>query len=379
MLFPRERVAGHFEIGNHEAGETCLGAAANTGRTFVADFTTDAGRCAREGRDGGRVIVGLHFAQNIELCFGVAVVALVAALVDFEPSGRGAFEHARVVGVRDQGAFRVQLVGVADHAEQRQFALLAVDNPVGVENFVAAVLGVDLREHHQLGVGWVALHFLVSGDQVVDLVGTHGQAPVDVGLAERFGAFDHERHGAQHGRLEMAEKVADIVVDRFGHTVVQGEQRETEMVYAENHSVFGDQAQMHAALDALDALHRAIVKNIGRLGGPRRNGALARGDEKAALAVKVVLGREQSEGALGGLVVERAFGFDEIDFDGVNGGDCQFGDSRVERALQRGETEIGKCGTALKNDRMHSSKSLKKSKVAWDSIGNNPKNSRNER
>ena len=40
-------------------------------------------------------------------------------------------------------------MGVADHTEERKIALLAVDDPVGIENFVTAVLGVDLREHDQ--------------------------------------------------------------------------------------------------------------------------------------------------------------------------------------------------------------------------------------
>ena len=36
----------------------------------------------------------------------------------------------------------------------------------------------------------------------------------------------------------------------------------------------------------------------------------------------------------------------------------------LSAVLQRGETEIGKCGTALKNDRLHSCKSGKRSKLA---------------
>ncbi len=87
-------------------------------------------------------------------------------------------------------------MGVADHAEQRQFALFAVDDPVGVENLVAAVLGVDLREHDQLGISRVALHLLVGFDQVVDLGGRHCEAPVDVGLVKGSRAFGHEWHGA---------------------------------------------------------------------------------------------------------------------------------------------------------------------------------------
>ena len=54
-------------------------------------------------------------------------------------------------------------MGVADHTEEGKIALLAVDDPVGIKNFVTAVLRVDLREHDKLGIGRVAFHFLVGG------------------------------------------------------------------------------------------------------------------------------------------------------------------------------------------------------------------------
>jgi hypothetical protein len=41
--------------------------------------------------------------------------------------------------------------------------------------------------------------------------------------------------------------------------------------------------------------------------------------------------------------------------------------------LKCGEAEIGECGTALKNDRLHISKSEKRSKLAIDLKGNNSK------
>ena len=179
----------------------------------------------------------------------------------------------------------------------------------------------------------------------------------------------------------MAEEVGYVVVNRFGHTVVQREHGEAEVFDAEHDAVFGNEAEVDAALDAGDAFDRAVVENIGRLGGPRRDGALTRGDEEAAFALEMVVGSEQGKGALGGLVVEDVGRLDEIDFDGVDVGDLGGRRKRrrhgcvgfVERVLQRGETEIGKCGTALKNDRLHSCKSGKRSKLATDLKGNNSK------
>ncbi len=223
VLFPCLDVARHFEIGDHECGNTCLGTTADTGGTFVADFTTNAGCSAGEGGDRGGVIVCLYFAKNVELARCFAVSLGCALLVDFPPVGGGARDDAAVVGVGRECAFWVQLVGVADHAEQREFALFAVDDPVGIENLVAAVLGVDLREHDELGVGRVALHLLVGFDQVVDFGGRHGEAPVDVGLVKGGWAFCHEWHGAQFGWLKMTKEVGHIVVNSFSHAVVQRE------------------------------------------------------------------------------------------------------------------------------------------------------------
>jgi hypothetical protein len=223
----------------------------------------------------------------------------------------------------------------------------------------------------------------------------------------------------------VAEEVGYVVgrVNGFGHPVVQREHGEAEVFDAEYDAVLGGEAKVDATLDAGDAWDGAVVKNVGRLGGPGRDSALTRGDEEAAFALEMVVGREQCKGALGGLIVEDVGRLDEIDFDGVDVGDLRgrrkrrrhgfvgfvgfvvgdlggrrkrrrhgfvgfvvgdFGGRRkrrrhgfvgfVEGVLKRGETKVGKCGTALKNDRLHSSKSGKSSKLAMDLKGNNSKN-----
>ena len=353
-LFPWLGVAGHFEVGNHECGEASLRAAADTGGAFVADFTADTGRCAREGRDCGRVVVGLDLAKDVELGGGLLIGEAAVLLVDFPPVAGKACEHAGVIGVGDQHAIGIEGVGVADHFEQGAFALFAVDDPVGIENLVAAVLGVDLREHDELGIGRVALHLLVGLDQVVDLLIGHREAPVDVGLGKGFRALGHEWHGAQGCGLEVAEEVGDVVVDGLGHAVVQGEEREAEVFDAEHEALGGGEAEVDAALDAGHGAQGAVVENVGRLGGPGGNGALARSDEEAPLALEMVVSAEEREGARGSLVVERAFSLDEIYFDSVDFGDVVRVNRFVERVFKRLEAEIGKCGKALENDRLHS-------------------------
>ncbi|KAG1314737.1 hypothetical protein G6F63_016151 [Rhizopus arrhizus] len=67
-----------------------------------------------------------------------------------------AFDHRSIIAVRAARVLRGLLVGVLDHPEQRAVLFLAVDGPAGVEDLVAAVLGIGLREHHQFDVGGVA-------------------------------------------------------------------------------------------------------------------------------------------------------------------------------------------------------------------------------
>ena len=154
----------------------------------------------------------------------------------------------------------------------------------------------------------------------------------------------------------MGEKVGHVVggVDRFGHTVVECEQGEAQLFDTEHHAVGVDQAEVDAVFDPGDACDGAVVKDVAGLGGPGGDGALARGDEEAFVALEVVLGGQQGKGALGGFVAEGALGLDEIDFDRVDGIDGKLGCRGVERVLQCGETELREGRTALKNDRLHS-------------------------
>ncbi len=146
----------------------------------------------------------------------------------------------------------------------------------------------------------------------------------------------------------MAEEVGYVVVNGFGHTVVQREHGETEVFDAEHDAVLRGDAEVDATLDAGDALDGAVLENVGRLGGPRRDGALARGDKEAAFTLEMVVGSEQGKGALGGLIVEHVGRLDKIDFDGVDVGDLGGRGKRrrhgyvgfVEGVLKRGETEI---------------------------------------
>ena len=97
---------------------------------------------------------------------------------------------------------RVGLVRVTDHAEQAHVLRLAVNRESGIEDFVAAVLAVGLRKHHQLHVGRVALQLGESLHQVVDFIQGQRQAKLTVGSHQRrLATFQnihmHHRRGGQ--------------------------------------------------------------------------------------------------------------------------------------------------------------------------------------
>jgi hypothetical protein len=77
---------------------------------------------------------------------------------------------------------------------------------LGVEDLVAAVLGVGLGEHHQLDVGRVAAGLREGVDQVVDLVVGQRQAHLAVGGDQRGAAFANHIHRRQRLRRVVAEQ-----------------------------------------------------------------------------------------------------------------------------------------------------------------------------
>ena len=81
------------------------------------------------------------------------------------------FDHGRIVFIGNDRAFGMRVVRVANHTEEGFRLFFAVEDEIGVEDFVAAVFAVCLREHHQLDIGWIALQSLIVLNQIIDFVG----------------------------------------------------------------------------------------------------------------------------------------------------------------------------------------------------------------
>src|SRR5690606_31108417 len=211
------------------------------GRTFVTDFATRTGGRAGVRSNGGRVVVGFDLHQDVHVFLMVGVVAAVRSREG--TTGFVAHNHRGAVFISRQDVVVVALVGVLDHLEQGLVLFFAVDGPAGVEDLVAAVLGVGLREHHQLHVGRVTAQRAVVVQQVIDFVVSQRQTQCFVGSYQRLAATGQNIHGAQRRRFGVREQT------RSGSTVFQ---------YGFHHAVM-QHGGSRSPVGGADALH--IVSN----------------------------------------------------------------------------------------------------------------------
>ena len=150
-----------------------------------------------------------------------------------------------------------------------------VDRPRGVEDLVATVFRVRLREHHQLGIGGITAELAVQIVEVLHLVVRKSEAEALV-CARKLG----QRNATDGGGGSLVEQGLGA---RGGlrHAIVQ-ERRKVRHVSGRD--AFED--PLGAAFQArhdLPETHR--VGHFGGLGRPRRLGSDARGDEEVNLVV----------------------------------------------------------------------------------------------
>src|SRR5690606_34193176 len=230
-----------------------------TGGAFVTDFAAGTGRRTGVRGNGGRVVVGFDLHQDVHVFLMVGIVAAIR--IREETTGFVANDHRRVVFISRQNVVVVALVGVLDHLEQGLVLLFAVDGPAGVEDLVAAVLGVGLREHHQFHVGRVTAQRAVVVQQVIDFVVSQRQTQCFVGSYQRLAATGQNIHDTQRRRFGVREQT------RSGSTVFQHGFHHTVVQYRSGGSTVGGADALHlvsnAALPTLDAAQTTIMGNVG--------------------------------------------------------------------------------------------------------------------
>ena len=288
--FPRVGKVGNVQVGHGKAGQASLRARAATGGAFIADFAARTGGRTRKRRNGGWVVMGFYFHQDM----GGFLMKLIAVFAScrVEALDRAPFDHRRVIRVGHQRAVRVRFVGVADHAKQGFVFWLAVDDKGGVEDLVAAVFRVGLGKHHQLNVGRIAADGGEVFYQVINFIRRQRQAQLAVGGVQRVAPTGQHVHRAQRLRRYMGEQPFGVVQagqHLLGHPVMQ--QGAQLLAFGVAQRVFAAHPVGQTTLDAGDLVQAAMAGNVGGLGRPRRNRADARHGQKQLTCRGVSQGR----------------------------------------------------------------------------------------
>ena len=155
-LFPRLLQARDIQVGDGKSGQARFRTRTFACCAFITDFAARTRCRARKRSDGGRVVVRFHFHDDMGIFF-VETIALIFRRIRIETLDFCAFDHGRIVFIGNDCAFGMRVVRVANHAEKGFRLFFAVEDEVGVEDFVAAVFAVCLSEHHQFNIGRIAV------------------------------------------------------------------------------------------------------------------------------------------------------------------------------------------------------------------------------
>ena len=223
ILLPRLSETGDLQVGRGEARQTGFRARAASRCAFVADFAARTRGRTRKRGDGGGVVVRFHLHDDVRV-FLVEAVCLALVRVRIKPLDFRTFNHGGIVFIRHHRALRAGFVRVANHTEQRFFLFFAVQNEIGIEDFVAAVFRIGLREHHQLHVGRIAVQCAIVFQQIVHLVGRQGQPHAFVRRFQRGTTTAQHVHRVERLVFVCGKQLfggLEIGQHGFGHAVVQ--------------------------------------------------------------------------------------------------------------------------------------------------------------
>ena len=279
LALPGLLETGQVQVGHGEPGEPGLRRRPPAGGALVADLAAGTRGRTREGADRGRVVVRLDLHEHVNLALAPGVAARPVGGLRHPAHATSADHDRGVVLVGDDRALTGDGLGVPDHPEQRPGLDDPVDDEVGVEDLVAAVLGVGLREHHQLDVAGVAPEPGERVDEVVDLVVGQGQAVGRVGLDDRLAAASEHVDALHRLGLALVEHGSGVGPGGqrgFGHPVVEEVCEGAPLLLGER-LVGGDEV-LGDALHPAD-VDAAVVRDVGGLARPRRQRPQARGDD----------------------------------------------------------------------------------------------------
>ena len=267
IVFPRLSKSRYPQVRHGEPRQAGLRLRAEPRRAFVTDFPARPGRRARKRRNRRRMVVGLDLHEDVDGLLDELVFTVVASR--HQPRPGPALDDRGVVAVRGDDPLRCVLRRRLDHPEQPLVLRLAVDDPRRVEDLVAAVLGIRLREHHEFRIGRIASQLPVTAGEVFDLFAGQREPEFYVGPVERRGALRRQRDGRDRYRIVGGKQrlaFAAARKHRLGHPVRQ-QAAEREHL-AVRHLAPETQPVTDAAFDPYDRIEVAGFGDIGRLGRP---------------------------------------------------------------------------------------------------------------
>ncbi len=343
VFFPRLFKARNTQVGNGEAHQPGFRFCTTTGCTLVADFAAGAGSRARPRRDSRRVVVGFNLHQNV----GWLLMEIVAAgfVVGKVAAHFRTFHDRGVVFIGRQHVVRRGFESVFNHLEQRLGLQFTVDNPVGVKNFVAAVLGVSLRKHVQFNVVRVASQFGKRILQIVDFVFRQRQTETLVSIDQRLASLTQQINTGDRRRLVMDKQFFGIVQrreNRFHHAVVQFVGNHLPLLSGQRRGFY---IPGNATFQTANLLQAAVVGNISRFRRPRGDGARARRNQQQfafrGMAVKsrTIFQQAYKLGVL--ILIQRCIQIGKMDVLGVNIVDLEVGS--LKTCQQFVNTECRQC------------------------------------
>ncbi len=271
ILFPRLLRTRNAQIRYRKAAQTRLRLAATPGRALITNLAARTGRRTGKRRNRRRMVMRLHLHQNMNIFFMRTVHAI---RIREKPPATRTLDHRSIVLVGRQNPLRRVMVGIANHAKQTLGLRLPVNHPIGIENLVTAMLRVGLRKHHQLDIRGIALKVLEIFQQIINFVLGQRQPPILIGLRQGRTATAEHIHRAQGLGFSHMKQHSGIVQrrqHRFRHPIMQSCIQHRTLPMSERLSIGSLHAINHTALNAMNHVQSAVMRNIRRLGCPRRN------------------------------------------------------------------------------------------------------------
>ena len=224
------------------------------------------------------MVVGFDFAEDVNV-FGVRGV-LAGFGLGVETAATRSFENSGVVFVGGEDSVRMEFERVSDHLEQGFVGGLAIDFPGRVKDFVSAMFGVGLGEHHEFNVARVSGEGVEVGEQVVDFVFGEGETEFAVCGFECGATVLQYGDGGERARGLLGEENVErgsVFENGLRHPVVDTGLDGFELFWG---GVGESELEFGGAFDAQDVGEAADVCDVGGFGGPRGDGAGARRDDE---------------------------------------------------------------------------------------------------